>query len=74
MALDDNEIRDRVNNDPEFVNIKRYNYSIENLLARYQDSSIPDRVVAQALALTEQELEDEFARLVEKLRNKMGVN
>jgi hypothetical protein len=71
--IEDTELKDKVDNEPDFVNLKRYNYSLERLLERYQDSPIPDRVVAQALNLTEQELNEQFARLVTKLRDRMGV-
>jgi hypothetical protein len=71
--IEDTDLQDKVANDADFVNLKRYNYSLERLLVKYQDNPIPDRVIAQALNITEQELHEEFARLVDKLRDRMGV-
>lgn len=74
MAInDEKELKLRILNEPEFVNLKRYDYSLLKLLERYQDSTIPDRVIAQALGLSEQELAETYARLVAKLRATMGV-
>lgn len=72
MPTDEN-LKERIANDPDFVALKRYEYSLDKLLNRYQDSSIPDRVIAQALNLSETELEAVYTALIAKLRERMGV-
>ncbi len=54
--------------DPDFIALKRFDYSIKNLLKRYPDAA-PDHVAAQALLLTEEEFETEYTKVVEKLKS-----
>ena len=58
--------------DPNFINIKRFDFSMDTLLQRYPDGA-PDKVVASALMMTEEEVADFYEGVVEKLRSIMGV-
>lgn len=62
----------RVNEDQDFVALKRFDYSLEALLERYPDGC-PDRVIAQALLISEPEVEELYQETVLKLRSIMGV-
>ena len=66
------EIRKKVEEDPDFVNLKRFDYSLAKLLERYPDGC-PAHVVAHALAMTEEDAEDLYAVAVAKLKILMGV-
>lgn len=67
------EVRRKVKHDPDFVYLKRFNYSIQELLERYPEGA-PDRLIAQGLLLTEEELDTLYENILEKLRRAMGVN
>jgi len=61
----------RLNTDPDFVAVKRFGHSLKRLLTRYPDS-VPNDVAAQALELSEAELEIRYQKIIEKLRNALG--
>lgn len=67
------EAKRRVNSDPDFVYSKRFDYSLEKCLDRYPDGA-PDKVIAQCLMLTEEEVEATYQEVVEKLRKIMKVD
>ena len=56
----------------DFICSKRYFYSLERLLLRYPNG-VPDRIAAAALAISEDELNEEYERIVEKLRVLMKI-
>lgn len=66
------EIRNRLVNEPNFINLKRFDYSLKKLLERYPEGC-PVRVIAHALVLAEVEVEDLYQQAVEHLREAMGV-
>ena len=71
-SLSKEEIKFRVENDADFIAIKRFEYSIEKLMERYPDG-VPQRIIAQALATTEQNVEKLYQRAIGKLRQAMKV-
>ncbi len=58
--------------DPSFVYAKRFDFSIDALLDRYPDGC-PPHVIAGALLMTEEDVENMHAKIVAKLREYMGV-
>lgn len=62
----------RINSDPDFVAIKRYDYSLAKLLERFPDGA-PDRTIAQALLIAEDDVERLYADIVARLRERMKV-
>lgn len=66
------EAKQLIAEDAEFIYSKRFNYSLTELLKRYPDGC-PDRIIAAVLMITEEDVEDMYQRIVEKLRAKMGV-
>jgi hypothetical protein len=58
--------------DPNYIILKRYNFSIERLLERYPDG-VPDHIIAEALDLTADELNQQYAEIISCLRDKMRV-
>ena len=56
-----------VEEDEDFIALKRFNFSIKNLLKRYPDGA-PTHVSAGALLVSEEELETEYTKVVEKLK------
>lgn len=72
------EAKAKLASDPDFVAIKRFDYSLKKLLERYPiekyPEGVPVRVMAQALLLTEDEVEDEYERAILKMRMLMNVD
>lgn len=62
-----------IDTDPDYISSKRFDYSLEKLLERYPDGC-PDRVIASVLLIEEQEVEQYYVRIVEKLRRMMKVD
>lgn len=61
------EIKNRIENDEDFINIKRFDYSLKKLLERYPEGA-PVSVMAQALMIPEEELEVMYQNILSKLR------
>lgn len=51
--------------------LKRFDYSLKKTLEHYPDGC-PDRVIAQALMLREDELDEVYSQIVKKLRLLVG--
>jgi hypothetical protein len=66
------EVHRRIAEDPDFVYVKRFGYSLQKLLERYPDGC-PRRIVAQALMISEDDIEPLYQSIVVKLRGLMGV-
>jgi hypothetical protein len=64
------EISKLIETDEEFIAIKRFDFNLSKLLVRYPNGC-PDRVILQALALTEQELAELEKRVLDKLKEQM---
>ena len=64
------ELRRKIEEDPEFIAIKRFDFLLSNARARYPDGC-PDRIVAQALNMSEEDAVDLYRQIVEKLRLQM---
>lgn len=66
------EAKQMVENDHDFIYLKRFQYSLTKLLERYPDG-VPDRIIANGLMLTEDDVHELYERTVKKLRGLMGV-
>lgn len=70
--MDDAEIKKRLVTDEDFVNLKRFDYSIEEVERRYPDG-VPDRIIAQGLNLSDAEYEALYHDIVIQLRQELGA-
>jgi hypothetical protein len=70
--MSEEEARRKLNEEPDFVNAKRYDYSLAQLEERYPDGA-PDNIIASALMIEEEEVEKAYDKVVEKFRGMMGV-
>lgn len=57
----------QIHQDPDYVALKRFDYSLAKTLERYPEGC-PPHILANALALTEAEVEAEYQRIVAKLK------
>lgn len=63
---------ERINTNDDFIAIKRYDYSLKKLLDRYPEGC-SDKVIAAALGINEEEVENEYQQIVVKLQKLIGV-
>jgi hypothetical protein len=59
--------------DPDFVYLKKYDFSLKKVLQKYPDGA-PDRVIAQALMISEEEVQDLYESIIDKIRQSMRVD
>lgn len=62
----------RINQDPDFVYLKRCDFSLEKLLERFPDG-VPDRTVAQALMITTEDVERIYESIVARLKDRLAT-
>jgi hypothetical protein len=65
-------IRAKIANEENFIAIKRFNYSLERMLERYPDG-VPDRIIAQALLIKEEDVEELYQKIILKLKKGMKI-
>lgn len=58
--------------DPDFVCMKRFGFSLRRLIERYPEGA-PDSVIAQALNISESEVERRYQSIVQVLRESVGT-
>jgi hypothetical protein len=68
----EDEARAKLKRDPNFVYSKRHDYSLAKLEERYPDG-VPDNVIAAVLMIPEDKVDEEFEKVVAKMRGLMGV-
>ena len=61
----------RINNDPEFVYLKRMDYSLTRAIERFPEGA-PDRTVASALMITVEDVNRIYHDIVMRLRAKLA--
>ncbi len=59
--------------DEDYVALKRFGYSLKQTLERYPDG-LPTHLIAQALKMDEEEVEDRYEAIVAQLRELMKVD
>lgn len=69
----EDEVKHMIEHDPDYIASKRFGYSMAKLLERYPDGC-PDRVIASALLMTEEEVEQRYQMIVRRLRRHMRAN
>jgi len=62
------EVMRLINEDEDFVNLKRYWYSLDKVVGRYPDGA-PDHVLAAALSIDEDDVKDMYDAIATKLRS-----
>lgn len=71
--LDEQKKDELLQTDPDFIAIKRFSYSLEELLERYPDG-VPNHIIAAALLIEEGEVDAMYQDIVQKLRDLMRID
>jgi uncharacterized membrane protein YheB (UPF0754 family) len=58
---------------PDYIAIKRYGNSLTALQKRYPDN-VPSHIVALALEMTEDQVEERYQQIVSCLKSQMGIS
>lgn len=66
------EARRLIATDPDYIYLKRFDFSLEQLIERHP-GGVPDRVIAAALMITEEGVGDLYNLIIAKLREAMKV-
>jgi hypothetical protein len=72
MSTLNEQIKARIETEPDYIAINRFDFSLQKLLARYPEGA-PDRVICQALLISESELGDMWEKIIIKIRQSLGV-
>jgi hypothetical protein len=67
-----NEARERIANEPDFIFLKRFDYSLAKLIEKHP-GGVSDRVVAAALMITEDDAQDIYENIILKLRDILKI-
>ena len=63
----------RINDDPDFICMKRFDYSLCNLLEKYENGA-PTKIIAQALLISEDEVDLIFDGIIKKLKEAFKID
>lgn len=66
------EALERLRTDSDFVYLPRFDFSLEKLMLRYPDG-VPGKLIAQALMMTEDEVDSLFQDTLVSLRKALKV-
>jgi hypothetical protein len=67
-----NEAREKLAIDSDFIFLKRFDFSLANLVEKHP-GGVPDRVIAAALMVTEDDVQDIYENIILKLREIMKI-
>lgn len=67
------DIKKRILEDPDFINLKKYNFSIKTLLEKYPDGA-PSHLIARGLDMAPEDVERFYDKIVQKLRTVLEEN
>jgi hypothetical protein len=67
-----NEARERISTDPDFIFLKRFDYSLASLVEKHP-GGVSTRVVAAALMVTEDDVNDIYENIILKLRDILKI-
>jgi methionyl-tRNA synthetase len=68
VVMDLIELRKKIEEDRDFVNLSKYGFSLKKLLEKFPEGGVPDNIAAKALGISEEELEDLYQQTVARLR------
>ncbi len=72
QPLTTEEVQRLIDEDPDFVNLKRYGYSLKAVLKAFPDGC-PEKLIVQGLLIAD-DIESIEAGIIAKLRIAMGVD
>lgn len=71
--MDKKKLAEQVNNDPDFINLPKYNNSLTTFLGEHPNGT-SDSVICKALCITQEELDILLKNVIIKLQESVGEN
>ena len=68
-----NEARERIAVEPDFIFLKRFDYSLAALVDKHP-GGVSDRVIAAALMVTEDDVQDIYENIIIKIRDILKID
>ncbi len=68
--MNSEEVKVLIETDSDWIAIKRFDNSLKKLLERYPEG-VPTRIICQALAMDEEQVEKLYQSVLEKLKAKL---
>jgi len=72
FPLTENQIQDKIDEDEDFINYPRFDNSIKKLLLKHEKGVKPE-IIAKAMNMTVEEVEETYQQAVEKLKKVMKI-
>jgi hypothetical protein len=72
IELEMEQTRSKLENDPDFIAIKRFGFSLDAISERYPEGC-PKHIIGKALLLSDDEIDALYDKIVLSLREKMKV-
>lgn len=66
------DLRKRVDEEPDFINSKRYNFSLKKY-KQHNEKEVPDNIIALLLCMTPKEVNQVYISAIEKARRFLKV-
>jgi hypothetical protein len=63
-------LKSKIENDPDFINLKRFDFSLKKMCEKYPNGA-PDRVISQALGCSETEINQCYQQALAKLKSQI---
>jgi hypothetical protein len=67
-----NNVYDKILHDEDYIALKRFNYSIKEIMERYPEGA-PDRIIASALMVPEEDVQKIYDSAITKIRDLLGI-
>lgn len=68
VSVTDADVKEAIENDPDFIALPRFKCSLRNFVDRYPDGAPDDAMIARALCMSEREINAIFHATLEDLR------
>jgi hypothetical protein len=66
------EIRDKIKNDPDFINSKKHAYSLKKFL-KQNPNGTTENIIAYFLCITPEDVKATFQESIKKIRQKLNI-
>jgi hypothetical protein len=66
-----NFLKEKIENDSDFINLKRFDFSLKKLLERHPNG-VSDRLISQALSIGEAEITQRYQQILLKLKKQLS--
>lgn len=70
--MDKNKIKEKINNDPDFINYPKFGNSLKKALEA-NPNGLPDETIQKMLLMTQEEIDNTYESAIIKLKDYLGI-